>query len=768
MPSALAELTKALTQRATRIAPGSSAAAGALESATASLEAAAANAATTAAQWTSALAEWRTKLTELGAAAFPGEPPARLLLEVVSYRLPPVPGIDNLLGVIPLNIPLNQLDRWRADLNGAAKLGPISLGAIIPAVTVKCPTSATGDVIGLAPPTGVSISLDAGVARGGGSLSFSDQPHWRLAGSFGLSLGPVSVSALGILERPGGTLSLLMLLGARFTPGIQLGFGFAISGVGGLIGANRRADTAALRRKLSSGEATEALFADDPSSNAPAILDTLGQLFVPAPGSFVVGPTLQLSWLKLGPVDFLRLDLGLFIEMPGPSRIVLVGRAIAEVGVSDLKLIHFQLDIAGEVDFVRNLVNIRASLVDSHALGVFKLAGDATIIFCWGSPPYQILSIGGFYPGFNPAPAVVEPMRRVSMSVGFDGLPGLSMRFEAYVAATTNSFQLGGRLELAINIGITAEGHVALDAIFQFQPFLFDVDVSGSLRVGVLGQTFAGVDVHGHISGPGPIVIRAAISIDLWIDDFTWSDTFTIGRRGNTAPAPIELIPELARSLSTSNIHSRGGADRLVAVCPRPAGDIALVSPIGSLLFTQRSAPLNLRLERYGGVKLKTPTKATIAPTDAGVTMGLAEKDYFAPGTYLDLTTAEAMNQPPYDRLDAGFELGFSNVAADPKPYEVKYKEYYRGRPWPLTPLGDLRAFDGLVLALGGKRKAPGAVTDRSPVIAANDEEWGVHLKGGGFAPAASRTEAHVEVKLGNAEVALPTADAPVSLAGVA
>ena len=258
-----------------------------------------------------------------------------------------------------------------------------------------------GDVLGFLPPSGLAINVDAGIAKGGGSLSFSDAPHWRLAGSFGVNLGVLSVGALGILERPGGAISLVMLLSARFTPGIQLGFGFQISGVGGLIGVNRRADTDAMRARLSSGAATDALFADNPAANAPAILETLGAIFVPAPGSFVVGPTMQLTWLKIGELDFLRVDAGVFIELPGPTRIVLVGSAVAEVPGPGTPLLHFQIDVIGEIDFVKSLLSIRASLVNSQALGIFRAAGDVVLITCWGSPPYQVLSIGGFYPGIQ-------------------------------------------------------------------------------------------------------------------------------------------------------------------------------------------------------------------------------------------------------------------------------------------------------------------------------------------------------------------------------
>ena len=521
-----------------------------------------------------------------------------------------------------------------------------------------------------------------------------------------------------------------------------------------------------MRARLSSGAATEALFADNPITNAPAILETLGSIFVPAPGKFVVGPTMQLSWLKIGELDFLHVDVGVFIELPGPTRIVIVGRAVAEVPAPGVPLLHFEIDVIGEIDFVKSLLSIRASIVNSQALGIFRAAGDVVLVVCWGSPPYQVLSIGGFYPGFNPAPAVIAPMNRIALSTDFDWLPGLWLRFEAYVAVTSNTFQVGGRLDLGINIGITAEGYVSLDALFQFQPFHYEVEIHGGLRVGVLGQTFGGVDVSGRISGPGPNVIDASISIDLWLTEFSWSDTFTIGSGGGQSTVTVDLVPELAKQLVAANLRARGGADPLIALTPAPATDVALVSPLGTIVFSQRIAPLDLPLERFGGIRLNQPTTAAIAPTSPGITKGAVEPDYFAPGTYLELTVAEALNQPPFDRLDAGFELTFAAAAALPAKLEVEYQNYYRGRP--LFAKGVLLHFDNGVLGLMGGRRAAPDVTDRSALVTVKDEPWVTRDAGGVATAATSRTAAHVAVRYGNASVALPAADTPVSMAAVA
>ena len=757
-------LTPLLLAEARRQGAVADSAAAALEAASAVLRNVGSNPQATPEQWQSALADWRAAVAAVAGAAAT-RPPTGLMLDAIAFRLPPLPGISDIVGRVPRGAPLEALAPWRDGLRPAARLGPLQLRAVIPAIIAGSAVDPVGQVLGLAPPAGLGVELDAGVVRGGGALAFAETPHWRLSGAFGVSVGPVSASALGILERPGGILSLLVLLSARFLPGLQLGFGFAISGVGGLVAINRRADSDMLRAKLASGAASAALFPDD-LDNAPAILDTLGALFVPEPGSFVAGPTLQLSWLKLGGIDFMLLDVAVLIELPGPRRILVIGRAMADIAPDGLELLHLQLDIAGELDFARSVVNLRAGLVDSHALGVFRASGDAALILSWGEPAYQLLTCGGFYPGFNPAPAVVAPLRRMALSMGGWSSPAFSAHFEAYLAATTNSFQLGGRLDVRIGVGMTAAGHISLDAIFQFQPFHFEADISGSLRVGVLGKTFAGVDVHGHLSGPGPLVLRARISIDLWLTDFSWSHTFRLGGSAQDQTGAIELVPALAAELQSSNLHATEAADRSVALAPAPErGGRALLSPLGGLSFTQRSAPLGLRLERFGARRLSVPTTAVIEPLDPDVAAGRSRTDLFAPGTFLDLTPAELLNQPPYDRLECGFELNFvAAQAATPVEKQVRYREYHRGRPPSMTAM---RLFGAGVLASLDRQSAAPSVEDLTPVVTAREEQWVTYV-GGSAAPAASRTAAQAAVRSGMAEAALAAADTPISLGQVA
>ena len=76
----------------------------------------------------------------------------------------------------------------------------------------------------------------------------------------------IGVGAFALFGEADGAPAFVGILGIRLPlPGVQIGFGFAVTGVGGLVGINRRADTDVLREQLASGTSGQILFCDDPT-----------------------------------------------------------------------------------------------------------------------------------------------------------------------------------------------------------------------------------------------------------------------------------------------------------------------------------------------------------------------------------------------------------------------------------------------------------------------------------------------------------------------
>ncbi|WP_396230826.1 DUF6603 domain-containing protein, partial [Frankia sp. EI5c] len=259
------------------------------------------------------------------------------------------------------------------------------------------------------PPTGLGLALNAGPVTGGGFIRY-DEPAGRYAGLLELKLGgTVGVQAVGLLDTrlPGGAsgYALLVLLRASFPP-IQLGFGLALTSVGGLLALNRRVDVDVLRARLAAGTAGRILAPEDPVRDAPVLFADLSAAFPPAPGVVVVGPTLRLTWAGI-----VRFDVGVFLELPGPRRVVLLGsaRAAIENPAGGRPYLQIRVDILGVVDLAARTLAFDAVLVDSHLLEIFELSGGAALRMSWGADPYLVFTLGGFHPAYSPAPLLPPP-----------------------------------------------------------------------------------------------------------------------------------------------------------------------------------------------------------------------------------------------------------------------------------------------------------------------------------------------------------------------
>ncbi len=648
-------------------------------------------------------------------------------------------------------------------LRAQADVGPLHLELVAGPLTVQPPGVPLPLTLGPFRPNAASASL-SGPFTGGGALRILDD---GASGILHLGLGAVDVTALASLRKlADATPSFLAIIGVGFTPGIQLSFGFSLNRVGGLVGVHRRADSDALSTALRAGTAGDVLFASDPVRDAPRLLDGVERMFPPARGHHLAGPTFQVGWLEILPDEsFISLDVGVIIELPGPSRIVIVG--VARAGIpGPVPLLKLRLDVLGVLDFQQQTIAFDASLVDSRALGIFTITGDSALRLNYGATPYTLLSVGGFYPGFNPEPAQLPPLRRVGLALDVS-VPGIDFRADGYFAVTSNTLHLGGHFEVAIGAGLSADGFLGVDALIQFRPFHFHADCSAGFRVRVLGRTFAGVRLDGTLDGPGPIVISGRLTIETFLFDISWHESFTLGAGGGETSAPaIDLLAELTPELGKpENVLAGGTGDPLVTVVARaPHGQLAAVSPLGSVRWQQRRAPLDLVIERLEGKPLGKPqgVKASV-PGAFEIIPGL-----FSPGSYHTLTNSEALNRPAFDTLDAGVALTMAALLDGPAkvdPAQVSVIRRVHGQqPDDCKPHPSF-TFLAHVLGMVAARDAAPATSSSDALVQVSPEVW---VAGDG-AKFRSATAAHQHVRYSSAGFALAEADAarPVNLAGV-
>jgi hypothetical protein len=536
-----------------------------------------------------------------------------------------------------------------------ARLGPVrlSVDGVGVALALRTP-GGFGDAdfsLGFRPPTGAGLTLSAGPVTGGGAVGY-DEATGRYSGAFAVQLNRISVRAVGLLDTrlPRGQrgFSLLVLLSARFLPGIQVGFGIVLTGVGGLVAVNRRIDVDALYERYATGAVGQLLASEDPTRNLPAVMADLAAIFPPADGVFVVGPTLQLQWLRV-----VTLDVGVFLEFPGPTRVVLLGTARASVDnpLADGPLLRLRADFVGVLDLAHRTLAFDAVLVDSRLLESFAVTGGLMLRAGWGDEPYVLFSAGGFHPDFSPGSLVVpRTLTRLAMSSGSPD-DRLYLRFEGYFAITPNTVQFGAAVEVAAKLGpIRVKGFIGFDALIRLDPFSFQISFEAGMRAQWRGRTLLGLTVRGTLSGPGPVKFTGRACIEVLFFDICASASFELGSDAPpvTGPPPnvLDAIASELRDPATLRAFSE---DAAVALRRLPRS----VLPPTGIVWEQTRAPLGLLLERFEGTALGRAEAVEVV----GDAVSGEESDWFAPGSFAELSDAEALNRRSFERLPSGVQV---------------------------------------------------------------------------------------------------------------
>ncbi len=508
------------------------------------------------------------------------------------------------------------------------------------------------------PPNGVGLSVDAGVVKGGGYLFF-DFDKGEYAGALELTFsGIVSLKAIGIIttKMPDGSdgFSLLIIITAEFGTGIQLGFGFVLLGVGGLLGLNRTMRLQPLAEGVRTGGINGIMFPTDVVANAPRIISDLRNYFPPEEGKFLIGPMAKLGW---GTPALITVSLGIIIEIP--SNIAILGVLKVALPTADAPLIILQINFIGAIEFDKSRLWFFASLYDSRILFI-TLEGEMGLLVAWGSDANFVVSVGGFHPSFNPPPLPFGSIARLSLNILNE--PFGRIRVMAYFAVTSNTVQFGAHAELFFGVSaFNIDGHIGFDALFQFSPFYFIIELSASLSVKVFGIGFFSVRVKMSLEGPTPYRAKGTGSISLFFFDIDVDFDFTWGESQNTTLPPIEVMPLLKAEfdkLENWKAQLPAGTSILVSLRKIDAAAELVLHPVGTLQVSQRYVPLDITLDKIGAQKPNDVKKFVLSP--AG-TSGLGKKgdvkESFAMAQFQEMTGANKLSRPSFEKEDGGLEL---------------------------------------------------------------------------------------------------------------
>jgi hypothetical protein len=536
-------------------------------------------------------------------------------------------------------------------------------------------------------PTGVGLAIDAQAVKGGGFLDI-DRPNNRYVGILQLEIQEIiDVTAVGLIttKLPGGKegFSLLILISAEFQP-IQLGMGFTLNGVGGLLGLHRTMVIDVLREGVRDNSLKSVLFPEDPVANAMQIISDLRAAFPPHEGQFVIGPMAKIGY---GTPSIITLELGLVIELSDPVRVAILGVLKAILPEEESALIKIQVNFLGTIDFEAGKFTFDASLFDSRLL-VFDLSGDMAVRLFWKGDPQFLLSVGGFHPSFEPPPLDLPAMRRLALQLSDGGNPRL--RLETYFAITSNTVQFGAKLELYAAAGpFNAYGFLAFDVLFQFSPFYFIASIGAMLALRAGSSTLASISLSLSLEGPTPWKAKGTAKLKLfWFLTVKVRFSTTWGDRRDTLLEDVAVLDRVVEALTDKkNWQSALPNQRNLLVSLKeiaPIEDEVVVHPFGGLNIGQKVVPLNVTIDKFGNAKPSDFNEfsitnhraggAPIASTDIHNT-----KDHFAPAQFFEKSDAEKLSADSFVKFDAGFALGTSEQLESSHyvKREVTYELHY-------------------------------------------------------------------------------------------
>ena len=530
------------------------------------------------------------------------------------------------------------------------------------------------------PPNGLALYIDTKVVRGGGFLRF-DEKKGQYDGIIQLEFSDwICLTAIGLLNTrlPNGKkgYSLLIIITADgFTP-IQLGFGFMLTKVGGLLGVNRGVAQEELSKSLAKGGMESILFPKNPLARVGQIISDLSRFFPPTPKQYVFGPMAEISW---GTPVMMRIKLAIILEFPVRTVLHILARLEIGLPTLDKALANLNLNARGALDFDKQELSIAAELDETSNILKIPLRGGMAFYLNWGEKPNFLLSVGGFNPHFR-APSGFSKVSRISFGLSKEeniapppGVyyppdtkkPGSTVNLQAYFAVTSNTVQFGADFYLHVSgWSFSVEGWLYFHALFQFDPFQFIIDVGGGITIKWFGINLLSVWLDLTLSGPQPWHAKGEAHFEIcWIDFSVSFDRNLSEGTPPPPPPPVNPLPQLVAALEDArNWQGQMPRGRYVQVTlreiPAPEG-IVLIHPMMGLEVRQRVLPLNMEISRFGNSKPAGDTRYKVsmhsaAPKDPDILTDDVQ-DYFAMAQFeAGLSDNDKLSRASFEMKDAG------------------------------------------------------------------------------------------------------------------
>jgi hypothetical protein len=535
--------------------------------------------------------------------------------------------------------------------------------------------------ISFKPPTGLGVSLDTPVFTGGGYLFF-DRPKGQYAGALELSFkGMFTLTAIGVIDskmpdgKPGT--SVIVIISVQFSPGIALGFGFFLSGLGGILGIHRTMEENKLRDGVRDGSVNNILFPTNIIPNIVKIINDVSAFFPIKRDQFLIGPMARISW---GVPTLLKIDLGLIIEFANPVRFAILGAIRLNLPDEKLALVRIQVLFLGIIDFEKKMLSFDASLFDSKIL-TFGLEGDMALRLSWGAQKDFVLSVGGFHPAYTvPAYLNIPNMKRLTLNI-LTGNPRLTLM--AYMAVTTNTVQFGAQIDFLFKVSkFKVVGELGIDALFQFSPFRFIASARAKLAVMAGNTTILSINLSFELEGPSPWKAKGTASFTILFITIKVKFNVEWGEDKNAVLPDIEVLPELRKALNEKQnwrsipMTVKGGGVRLKD--PHELENLIL-TPSGIIEVNQKIVPLDVKIDKFGHFNPADFDQFKIVGAKIGDSATEANTsplmDDFAPSNFIKASDADKLLMPSFEQQQSGLIIS-SQSSTQAGAHRNKLVEY--------------------------------------------------------------------------------------------
>ena len=445
--------------------------------------------------------------------------------------------------------------------------------------------------------------------------------------------------------------SLLALVDADFPP-VQLGWGFTLNGVGGLLAVNRSASTDALHAALKANTLSSILFPKNAITNAPQVLATIEAIFPTAAGRFLFGPMALIGW---GTPALLTAAIAIVIELPEPIRIILIARLSARLPSESVTLIKINMDALGVLDLSQDSLSLDAQTVRFPADRLHPERRH-------GATRQLELLAARISAGDRRLPSAVHATR---------GLPGAAAHHHRH-AVGRNQQTATGSLSGAFLQHSAIRGHarrfyrsVGIWAVRTLGLRRFAADRTLSLRRRHFRS--GGADCRRRrpyvggtgcdAFGSGAVARDGDFKISLLFFDVHKSFSVTWGSDAPAQPiAPVNVLPLLTAALADARNWGAALPSGTSALVSLNNPGVAVVHPLARLEVHESVVPLGLAITQLGAAPVAGATTFTISGyhVNGSTVAHEAVEDDFAPAQFFNLSDSDKLGRPSLRRMMPG------------------------------------------------------------------------------------------------------------------